>query len=453
MDVWWILLILIVRTVTEQSESKFMNSGAGLEVKSAKLGVQSKKKINDSMDKTVKKQNVTCVWPFAQTPSGNCVKISIDRNNCGKINHKCNATYTSCSRGVCTMTPAIQLVEPNIIYEEAWDSLGHVARFDVNLPFNISLYNITTKNVTVTTYGIFCVGMCSFEFPESPLPYMNFFDATAFPFYDKLLMRSLTFQGIYYKVSGNTNNRTVVFEYYITFGGLKDQYCHFQVLFFESRPNIVQFIYLNVPDIGSYPTVGVQNAITGVFMQYSFQEPYAVLPNMSITFNTNQNTYTTAITCGSKTCTMNEACVRNMCIQRGRLSFTAHWSRSNGRCYIIIRTPLNNTIYFGSSRNKSSVDQGQHEQVGNGTQVDNIYWSLNRMLPKGLYKICFSTGSLLNGTDKSPVTVTIEIRRFRQRMETMSRTFNRSTMKLNECLDTSDTFIGSYSSGMFSCFL
>ncbi|CAF4245953.1 unnamed protein product, partial [Adineta steineri] len=31
MDVWWILLILIVRTATEQSESKFMNSGAGLE--------------------------------------------------------------------------------------------------------------------------------------------------------------------------------------------------------------------------------------------------------------------------------------------------------------------------------------------------------------------------------------------------------------------------------------
>ncbi|CAF4062656.1 unnamed protein product, partial [Adineta steineri] len=57
MDVWWVLLILIVRTVAEKSESKFMNSGAGLEVKSAKLGVESKKKNDDYMDKTVKKQN------------------------------------------------------------------------------------------------------------------------------------------------------------------------------------------------------------------------------------------------------------------------------------------------------------------------------------------------------------------------------------------------------------
>ncbi|CAF1066711.1 unnamed protein product [Adineta steineri] len=42
MDVWWILLILIVRTATEQSESKFMNSGAGLEVSSSTEDIDRK---------------------------------------------------------------------------------------------------------------------------------------------------------------------------------------------------------------------------------------------------------------------------------------------------------------------------------------------------------------------------------------------------------------------------
>ncbi|CAF4425310.1 unnamed protein product, partial [Adineta steineri] len=159
-----------------------------------------------------------------------------------------------------------------------------------------------------------------------------------------------------------------------------------------------------------------------------------------------QNIYTTAIICGSTACLTGETCVQNMCIQQGELSFTAHWPQRKGQGYIIVRTPLNNTIYFGNPRTNISVDQGQHEQVRDGHQVDNIYWPSNRMLPKGFFKICFSTGSLLNGTDKSPITVTIEIRRFRQRMETMTRTFNRSTTNMTECLETSDTLIGSYSS-------
>ncbi|CAF1114543.1 unnamed protein product [Adineta steineri] len=422
MDVWWILLILIVRTVAEQSESKFMNNGTGLEV-------------------------MTCVWPFAKTPSENCVNILIDRNNCGKISHKCNATYKSCSGGVCSVAPAIQLIEPKIIYQGALNGSKYYGEFDVNLPLNITLYDIKTNYVIVTPSGALCLGKCSYKYSESILPNMKGFSGvTAFPFVDDLIIRNGTSQGIYYKVSGKTPNRTLAFEYYATLVLSKHQICHFQVLFFENRPNIVQFIYLNVPDIGSYPAVGVQNLITGLFMQYSFREPHAIMSNMSITFDTKNNNYTAVLLCGSKTCTMNEACVQNMCIQRGRLSFTAHWPQRKGRGYIIVRTPLNHTIYFGSSRNKSSIDQGQHEQVGNGNQVDNIYWPLNRMPPKGSYKICFSTGSLLNGTDKSPVTVTIEIRRFRQRMETMSRTFNRSTTKLNACLDTSDTFIRSYSS-------
>jgi hypothetical protein len=187
----------------------------------------------------------------------------------------------------------------------------------------------------------------------------------------------------------------------------------------------------------------------GPFMQYHFLQPFSVVPGMIITFDTNQNTYITVLVCGPTACTMDEACVQNMCVQRGSLSFVARWSRQNGRGHIILQTPLNNTIYFGNRRAKSSVDEGRHEQVGNGTQIDNIYWPSNSILPKGLYKICFSTGSLLNGTDKSPLTVTIEIRRFQRATETITRTFKASTKNLGECTDKSDTFVGSYSTGMF----
>jgi hypothetical protein len=188
---------------------------------------------------------------------------------------------------------------------------------------------------------------------------------------------------------------------------------------------------------------------SGQFMQYSFQETFKVLPNMSITFDTNQNTYTAVLLCGSKTCRMNETCIQEMCVQKGGLSFVAQWSRRNGQGYIIVRTPLNSTIYFGNPRTNSSVDDGQHELVGDGSQVDNIYWPSHSTPPKGFYKICFSTGSLLNGSDTSPVAVKIETRYLRRVIETTTRTFNKSTADFYECTDTSDTFIRSYFFGMF----
>lgn len=184
-------------------------------------------------------------------------------------------------------------------------------------------------------------------------------------------------------------------------------------------------------------------------MQYSVREPFKIMPNLSITFDTNQNTYAAVLLCGSMVCTMNEACVQEMCVQRSNFSFIARWSRGNGQGHIIVRTPLNNTIYFGNPRTNSSFDQGRHEQVGDGSQVDHIYWPSNSTPPKGFYKICFNTGTLFNGNDTSPVTVTIQVRLIQQAMTTMIRSFNTSTRDLEECLDSSDTFIGSFSVGMF----
>ncbi|CAF4869965.1 unnamed protein product [Rotaria sp. Silwood1] len=336
-----------------------------------------------------------------------------------------------------------------------WPSNGIPSKGSYKICFSTgSLLNGTDKSpITVTIEiqrfrQVLCLGYCLRGFQESDMPKKPFIEAAAFPLYDDWLSYKETLQKIYYIVYGNTPNRTIAFKYHATRSHNRDQYSHFQVSFFEAKPGIVQFIYFSLPNTIRSPIVGIQASNTGSFMQYSFQESMSVLPNMSITFDTNQITYSAVLICGSRTCLMNEACVEGMCIQRGSLSFTARWSRRNGQGYIIVRTPLNHTIYFGNPRTKSFADEGRHEQVGDGSQVDNIYWPSNRIPPKGSYKICFSTGSLLNGTDKSPVTVTIEIRRPQQVLQIMTHTFKRSATNLRKCLDTSDTFIGSYSTGM-----
>jgi hypothetical protein len=131
----------------------------------------------------------------------------------------------------------------------------------------------------------------------------------------------------------------------------------------------------------------------GPSIYYLINQPITTLQDMTITFDTNKYTYSAVVFCGSKTCTTNEACVEDMCIERGSLSIAARWSPRKGQGYLIVRTPLNNTIYFGKPRTNSSADEGQHEHVGDGSEVDNIYWTSNSVPPKRFYKICFSTGS------------------------------------------------------------
>ena len=90
------------------------------------------------------------------------------------------------------------------------------------------------------------------------LPANGYSNAALFPFWDELSVQNKTSQGIYYTIFGNTHNRTVIFEYYTALPYEKERYCHFQVLFFEVKPGIVQFIYLDVPDGGKSAIIGVQ---------------------------------------------------------------------------------------------------------------------------------------------------------------------------------------------------
>lgn len=79
----------------------------------------------------------------------------IDFNNCGAIGNVCPASYVSCSAGICSTEPGVQL--PNAVSATgSATSVGDVddAMFDVNLAFNITLYSTTTDLITVTTNGV-----------------------------------------------------------------------------------------------------------------------------------------------------------------------------------------------------------------------------------------------------------------------------------------------------------
>ncbi len=79
------------------------------------------------------------------------------------------------------------------------------------------------------------------------------FTATAYPFLVHSYIANGTSQGIYYTIRGKNPNRTVIFEYYATPTKQEQEYCHFQVLFFEANPGIVQFIYFDASD--SYKSI------------------------------------------------------------------------------------------------------------------------------------------------------------------------------------------------------
>jgi hypothetical protein len=200
------------------------------------------------------------------------------------------------------------------------------------------------------------------------------------------------------------------------------------------------------------PLIYYLGSNTGPFVEYSCRKPFSLASNISITFDTKKNIFNKVIFCGSNKCTNDEDCKQNVCIHRGSLNFLAQWSPRKGQGHLIVRTPLNNTIHFGKPHTKSSLDESQHQKISDDSQIDNIYWALNSTSPDGFYKICFSTGNLMNGTDKLPLNVTIEIKRSGKLIETMRHTFNKSTAKLDECIDTSDTFIGTYSTGMLHYF-
>ena len=104
-----------------------------------------------------------------------------------------------------------------------------------------------------------CLQTCSTTFTGTALPTSAFSGATVLPFWDDLYIYANTSQGICYQTQGNAPNRTITFEFYCSHYLQPTVYDHFQVVFFENQPGIVEFIYYEATDGGAFATIGVQS--------------------------------------------------------------------------------------------------------------------------------------------------------------------------------------------------
>ncbi len=92
-----------------------------------------------------------------QAPSGNCINVLIDINNCGKLYNVCPSNYTSCSAGLCSYLQSIILLNGTFIWAASVNKSVDDAYYGITLPFNITLYNTTTEFASVTTNGVSCI--------------------------------------------------------------------------------------------------------------------------------------------------------------------------------------------------------------------------------------------------------------------------------------------------------
>ncbi len=230
---------------------------------------------------------MNCVSPYVQAPSGSCVNTLLDFNNCGAIGNTCSNAYTSCSAGVCSTVPVIQLTSYTSIWTGGINGPADDDIFNVTLPFAITLYNTATNHIQITTNGVsfffglsksivlkyiyiqqvLCLTSCSNAWLETALPSSSF-GVAVLPYWDDLDIYSKTWQGIYFASQGNSPNRMLIFEYYTTHYGSSNQFYDFQVVFFEASPNIVQFIYFDAYDTGNSCTVGVQSKCETILMYF-----------------------------------------------------------------------------------------------------------------------------------------------------------------------------------------
>lgn len=73
------------------------------------------------------------------------------------------------------------------------------------------------------------------------------------------MIYSGTSQSVYYGVSGTAPNRLATFEFYASHYGQSSQYYHFQIIFYENSPGIVDYVYFQASDGGASATIGVQS--------------------------------------------------------------------------------------------------------------------------------------------------------------------------------------------------
>ncbi|CAF0834149.1 unnamed protein product [Adineta steineri] len=248
---------------------------------------------SDITTTTMATTTIACVSGLTATSSGACVNTQIDFNNCGSVAYACSSNYTSCSGGLCSTTPAVMLSGAIGVpgFNSSISSIDD-AITTVTLPLNITLYNYTTNNITVSSNGVICLGICSTDYSNGNLSSSSFGGPTVFGFWDDLFITTGTSQAIYYAISGTAPNRITTFEFYESSYASSTQYYHFQVIFYENLPNIVKCFYFDMSDGGASATIGIQASASGPSVTYSEDQANAVIYNTSLIFNTNTGTFT-----------------------------------------------------------------------------------------------------------------------------------------------------------------
>jgi hypothetical protein len=95
-----------------------------------------------------------CIYPYVQATTGQCVNILTDVNNCGTLKNMCPSNYSSCSAGQCSTMPSILSTNGTTIWSASINGSTDDASYNINLPFNITLYGTASGSLTVTTNGV-----------------------------------------------------------------------------------------------------------------------------------------------------------------------------------------------------------------------------------------------------------------------------------------------------------
>jgi hypothetical protein len=158
------------------------------------------------------------------------------------------------------------------------------------LPFAVSIYGHSSKNLFVTDNGMICfdqdIRKPADHLQAKELPYNGAPPYTLFPFWTDLMLVKGKPHGIFYQITGQPGVRTLTVEWYVTHFRNKDLYYQFTASLEEAKPDFATFRYYKVQDKGENSTVGVQGSSQA--MTFSFKQP-KILPGLQVVFDTKND--------------------------------------------------------------------------------------------------------------------------------------------------------------------
>lgn len=135
--------------VTTNGFSSTMWTGSTISSKFIRLNIFSNPLII-----TFKLISAQCPNGYSRAPSGACVNLLIDFNNCGSFGFVCPSNYTNCSNGVCIGAAPAPLVGGILITGLDGSSTADDTVATVYLPVFLTLYNYSMSRVFIASNGV-----------------------------------------------------------------------------------------------------------------------------------------------------------------------------------------------------------------------------------------------------------------------------------------------------------